>query len=111
MKGNGKMNIKKNDIVRISTPSIDEWTPARSECAIVTTIFKTGNIKVVNISGTGSTLDSNFFKTGGTMEKVIVGALEIQVLFSEYLEAVSAHDAPAIFKLRKELAALDPTQK
>lgn len=64
------MEIKKGSEIIINTPARDEYTPAESEKATVKTVFKSGNIKVVNEYGTGYTLTPRFFEIGGTVEVI-----------------------------------------
>lgn len=109
--GSKKVSIKKGDVAIVYTPSRDRWTLERFDCVIVTTVFKTGNIKVCDTTPSGSTLDSSFFKMGGTITKVDESiAQELKELFAALIKAYRNH-ADNFFDIRRELRSLDPTRK
>ena len=67
------MTIKKGDTVKIFTPANDQIGEIEStDIAVVKTVFKSGNIKVLSELGHGYTILPSFFTSGGKIEVVNV---------------------------------------
>jgi hypothetical protein len=62
--------ITRGQTIKVTTPKQDRYTPESSEQAIVKSVFKNGNIKVVSEYGYGYIITNSFFSGGGVVEVV-----------------------------------------